>query len=185
MPGPAAASCLRRRPGMGCLSQRYPREGCRRPGRNQPATPGIRTACPAEPCGRAHDSPGLITGWRSESARPASAKRDKPGQLRPRGGRTLRRALYWCVGGVLVIAAIAPADAGRSPRLHRAVAVAPVRLNQVATGSRGVRSASVLASRRCRPAGPGPRRRCALGWRVPAAAGAPGSGSGCGGRSSA
>ena len=101
-----------------------------------------------------------------------------------------------------------PGNAGRSPRLHRAVASARIRLNQVATsvsglplcpadplrggwravaswlaggGSRCVRSASVLASRRCRPAGPGLRRRCALGWWVRAAAGGPGSGSGCGG----
>ena len=50
-------------------------------------------------------------------------------------------------------------------------------------GSRCVRPASVTASRR--PAGPGPRRRCAPGWWAPAAAGVPGSGSGCGGRSSA
>jgi transposase len=103
-------------------------------------------------------------------------------------------------------------DAGRSPRLHRAVAVARVRLNQVATsisrfrrcpadalrggwravasclvggGSRCVRSVSVIASRRCRPEGPGLRRRCAPGWWALEAGGAPGSGSGCGGRSSA
>jgi hypothetical protein len=52
-------------------------------------------------------------------------------------------------------------------------------------GVRRVRSASVTASRRFRRGGPGHRRRCALGWWVRAAAGVPGSDSGCGGRSSA
>ena len=43
----------------------------------------------------------------------------------------------------------------------------------------------VTARCRSRPGGPGLRRRCVPGWWVRAAAGAPGSGSGCGGRSSA
>ena len=46
------------------------------------------------------------------------------------------------------------------------------------------RQPAVTAPRRCRQAGPGRRRRCALGCWVPAAAGAPGSGSGWGVRSS-